>query len=223
MSEANKPFVVTDRRKFTMDGSPRLDADPSPEQESREVPVATAAPTAPIEFKSPQAAARAAFLACLRRFRILSRPRSSSITQRQRDGAGQYCLSTDRRPPGYGGTCRKSGHGTSSRDELRTDRPFDLYDCDFAARRRHQAGRAAQDRPDGRAPEHRHACHPGGKNQGQPDLRRVAAHGQRSVRNSHGIPGGDPGAGALRRQPPTTAPARRTWRTRHTGPSTIVR
>jgi hypothetical protein len=58
MSEANKPFVVTDRRKFTMDGSPRLDADPSPEQESREVPVATAAPTAPIEFKSPQAAAQ---------------------------------------------------------------------------------------------------------------------------------------------------------------------
>ena len=27
MSEANKPFVVTDRRKFTLDGAPRPDAD----------------------------------------------------------------------------------------------------------------------------------------------------------------------------------------------------
>jgi hypothetical protein len=39
MSELNKPFVVTDRRKFTMDGDPRPDADPSPEKEKRE-PVA---------------------------------------------------------------------------------------------------------------------------------------------------------------------------------------
>jgi hypothetical protein len=39
MSESNKPFVVTDRRKFTMDGAPRPDADPSPEKEKRE-PVA---------------------------------------------------------------------------------------------------------------------------------------------------------------------------------------
>ena len=30
MSEQNKPFVVTDRRKFTLDGEPRPDADPSP-------------------------------------------------------------------------------------------------------------------------------------------------------------------------------------------------
>jgi hypothetical protein len=36
MSEQNKPFVVTDRRKFTSDGTPRLDADPSPEREARE-------------------------------------------------------------------------------------------------------------------------------------------------------------------------------------------
>jgi hypothetical protein len=36
MSEANKPFVVTDRRKFTMDGELRPDADPSPEKEKRE-------------------------------------------------------------------------------------------------------------------------------------------------------------------------------------------
>lgn len=36
MPEQNKPFVVTDRRKFAMDGSPRPDTDPSPERESRE-------------------------------------------------------------------------------------------------------------------------------------------------------------------------------------------
>jgi hypothetical protein len=36
MSESNKPFVVTDRRKFTADGDPRPDADPSPEKEKRE-------------------------------------------------------------------------------------------------------------------------------------------------------------------------------------------
>jgi len=34
MSEQNKPFVVTDRRKFAMDGTPREDADPSQERES---------------------------------------------------------------------------------------------------------------------------------------------------------------------------------------------
>jgi Domain of unknown function (DUF1844) len=48
MSEQNKPFVVTDRRKFTLDGDIRPDADPSPEKEKREVlpdlPVAAAAP-----------------------------------------------------------------------------------------------------------------------------------------------------------------------------------
>ena len=32
MSEQNKPFVITDRRKFTLDGEPRPDADPSPEK-----------------------------------------------------------------------------------------------------------------------------------------------------------------------------------------------
>jgi Domain of unknown function (DUF1844) len=37
MSEQNKPFVVTDRRKFTLDGTPRPDADPSPEREPRDV------------------------------------------------------------------------------------------------------------------------------------------------------------------------------------------
>jgi hypothetical protein len=37
MSEQNKPFVVTDRRKFTLDGDIRPDADPSPEKEKRTV------------------------------------------------------------------------------------------------------------------------------------------------------------------------------------------
>ncbi len=49
MPEQNKPFVVTDRRKFTMDGELRPDADPSPEREERTPPppvepVAAAAP-----------------------------------------------------------------------------------------------------------------------------------------------------------------------------------
>ena len=45
MPEQNKPFVITDRRKFNLDGEPRPDADPSPDKESRE-PIA-AAPTPP--------------------------------------------------------------------------------------------------------------------------------------------------------------------------------
>jgi hypothetical protein len=42
MSENSKPFVVTDRRKFTLDGELRPDADPSPEKEH----------SAPIPFES---------------------------------------------------------------------------------------------------------------------------------------------------------------------------
>jgi hypothetical protein len=42
MSEQNKPFVVTDRRKFAMDGTPRPDADPSTEREPRESEAAAA-------------------------------------------------------------------------------------------------------------------------------------------------------------------------------------
>jgi len=63
MSEQNKPFVVTDRRKFTSDGTPRPDADPSPEREPREVSASSAIPAEPpareppIEFKSPNNAA----------------------------------------------------------------------------------------------------------------------------------------------------------------------
>ncbi|GGA79403.1 hypothetical protein GCM10011507_33320 [Edaphobacter acidisoli] len=44
MSEQNKPFVVTDRRKFTLDGELRPDADPSPEKESKPAPVEAAPP-----------------------------------------------------------------------------------------------------------------------------------------------------------------------------------
>ena len=38
MPEQNKPFVITDRRKFTLEGEPRPDADPSPEKVRPEVP-----------------------------------------------------------------------------------------------------------------------------------------------------------------------------------------
>jgi hypothetical protein len=52
MPEQNKPFVVTDRRKFAMDGSPRPDADPSPERESRENEPAAAPSPAPEPLKA---------------------------------------------------------------------------------------------------------------------------------------------------------------------------
>jgi hypothetical protein len=77
MPEKNKPFVVTDRRKFTLDGTPRPDADPSPEREARAAapppaPAPPAAPSsaeAPLEFKpaaaeaAPDAPAQSAPLA----------------------------------------------------------------------------------------------------------------------------------------------------------------
>jgi hypothetical protein len=49
MSEQNKPFVVTDRRKFAMDGTPRPDADPSPERESAAAVTTPPAPAPPTE------------------------------------------------------------------------------------------------------------------------------------------------------------------------------
>jgi hypothetical protein len=56
MAEQNKPFVITDRRKFTLDGELRPDADPSPEREARAAaPEPVAAPPAhepPLEFPS---------------------------------------------------------------------------------------------------------------------------------------------------------------------------
>jgi hypothetical protein len=53
MPEQTKPFVVTDRRKFTMDGDLRPDADPSPERDERE---SAPAPT-PTAAEQPQPAA----------------------------------------------------------------------------------------------------------------------------------------------------------------------
>jgi hypothetical protein len=59
MSEQNKPFVVTDRRKFTVDGEPRPDADPSPEKEKRQpAPVETddtASSAGPVRAVAPKA------------------------------------------------------------------------------------------------------------------------------------------------------------------------
>jgi Domain of unknown function (DUF1844) len=66
MPEQSKPFVVTDRRKFTMDGELRPDADPSPEREERAStpvepaaaappPPAAAAPETPAEPEMPPA------------------------------------------------------------------------------------------------------------------------------------------------------------------------
>jgi hypothetical protein len=45
MPEQNRPFVVTDRRKFTMDGTPRPDADASSDSEERQSEEAAAAST----------------------------------------------------------------------------------------------------------------------------------------------------------------------------------
>lgn len=47
MPEQNKPFVVTDRRKFTLEGELRPDADPSPEKESKPAPTEAAPIPAP--------------------------------------------------------------------------------------------------------------------------------------------------------------------------------
>jgi len=56
MSEQNKPFVVTDRRKFTLEGEPRPDADPSPEKEHRTpMPVEAAVESTPAPEPSPKA------------------------------------------------------------------------------------------------------------------------------------------------------------------------
>jgi Domain of unknown function (DUF1844) len=60
MSEQNKPFVVTDRRKFTLDGEPRPDADPSPEREprldSQASLVPSSAPAASVPASQPASA-----------------------------------------------------------------------------------------------------------------------------------------------------------------------
>ena len=60
MPEQNKPFVVTDRRKFTVDGDPRPDADPSPEKEKRaEVPTEPTVSAEPKHAETPSPTATA--------------------------------------------------------------------------------------------------------------------------------------------------------------------
>jgi Domain of unknown function (DUF1844) len=54
MPEQTKPFVITDRRKFTMEGELRPDADPSPEREERES--SPAQPATAAEQPQPAAA-----------------------------------------------------------------------------------------------------------------------------------------------------------------------
>ena len=55
MPEQNKPFVVTDRRKFTLDGEPRPDADPSPEKEKRQPSPETESTAGPVRNVEPKA------------------------------------------------------------------------------------------------------------------------------------------------------------------------
>jgi hypothetical protein len=56
MAEQNKPFVVTDRRKFSLDGTPRPDADREPEaEEHAESAAEPVASKPPIEFPSAAA------------------------------------------------------------------------------------------------------------------------------------------------------------------------
>lgn len=55
MAEQNKPFVITDRRRHTLDGTPRPDADPSPEKEaSNPVAPTAAAPPTPLAETKPE-------------------------------------------------------------------------------------------------------------------------------------------------------------------------
>jgi len=56
MSEQNKPFVITDRRKFTSEGEVRPDADIASEQEKTEAVAETFVPK-PVEAPEPVAAA----------------------------------------------------------------------------------------------------------------------------------------------------------------------
>jgi hypothetical protein len=55
MSEQNKPFVITDRRRFTAEGESRPDADPSPSREPAAVPEPTRpAPVAVMPERKPE-------------------------------------------------------------------------------------------------------------------------------------------------------------------------
>lgn len=56
MPELNKPFVITDRRKFTMEGELRPDADPKPEGDEAQPAPSAAAPVnaAPEPVSQPE-------------------------------------------------------------------------------------------------------------------------------------------------------------------------
>ena len=56
MPEQNKPFVVTDRRKFSLDGTPRPDADREPEsgEPEREPRTEAVQQSAPVSSPSPE-------------------------------------------------------------------------------------------------------------------------------------------------------------------------
>lgn len=56
MSEQNKPFVITDRRKFTLEGELRPDADISPEKENTPTPVEAAPKVEAKTEATPEAA-----------------------------------------------------------------------------------------------------------------------------------------------------------------------
>jgi hypothetical protein len=56
MSEQNKPFVVTDRRKFNLDGELRPDAAPSPEEPEEREREQTAEPIAVAPSPAPETA-----------------------------------------------------------------------------------------------------------------------------------------------------------------------
>jgi hypothetical protein len=54
MPEDNKPFIVTDRRKFSLDGSPRPDAKPSLEEETAQAPPPPPPEPTPISATKPE-------------------------------------------------------------------------------------------------------------------------------------------------------------------------
>ena len=53
MPEKPLPFVITDRRKFTTEGEPRPDADPTPERTREAIPEPTSTPE-PIRSQAPE-------------------------------------------------------------------------------------------------------------------------------------------------------------------------
>src|SRR2546423_1374997 len=118
MPEQNKPFVVTDRRKFTMEGELRPDADPSPEREERESAPAAVAETPQPAANTPEKTGRAENPPC---------------PQRGKKRSGSPPLQKARSPPRPRHSLRQPGHGSSACDELRAARATHLHDRHDAA------------------------------------------------------------------------------------------